>query len=161
MLIRKIKYQLLFFFIWSHFSATKWPPGRNLNFPNLITHFLDTPKHIQRYDLSILQNVGGIRGSRTFCEKVFVFFTNFLTPMTTEDFVKPFYKTKWHSIESSSKSSVCLFIRCKSSLKKKNNVRDGRTIGQNRVTTIYPQFSTISNVYFQFQSKKFDISRHN
>lgn len=45
--------------------------------------------------------------------------------------------------------------------KKKTNVRDGRTIGQNRVTTIYPQFSTISNVYFQFQSKKFDISRHN
>lgn len=128
MLIRKIKYQLLFFFIWSHFLATKWPPGRNLNFQNLITHFLDTPKHIQRYDLSTLQNVGGIRGSRTFCEKVF-FFTYSLTPMTTEDFVKPFYKTKWHSIESSSKSSVCLFIRCKSSLKKNKQTweTDGRS----------------------------------
>lgn len=159
MLIRKIKYQLLFFFIWSHFSATKWPPGRNLNFPNLITHFLDTPKHIQRYDLSILQNVGGIRGSRTFCEKVFGFFTNFLTPMTTEDFVKPFYKTKWHSIESSSKSSVCLFIRCKSSLKKKKQ-RERRTDdrteqGNNNIPTIFHNFKCIFSVsieeiwYFQ------------
>lgn len=133
-------------------------PRTKFKFPKPYYAFLGHPKTYSKIWFVYFTKCRRNSGKQDFLWKSFCL-TNFLTPMTTEDFVKPFYKTKWHSIESSSKSSVCLFIRCKSSLKKKKQ-RERRTDdrteqGNNNIPTIFHNFKCIFSVsieeiwYFQ------------
>lgn len=98
------------------------------------------PKHIPRYVLPTVENVKGIRGSWLLCEKrhCLLSLLSYMYPQDNQKFVQTILQKTYHP-KSNSKSSVCLFIRCKITFRKKN-MTDRQTDGRKKKTSKHLNF---------------------
>lgn len=101
------------------FSASKWHQGQILKFSKPYCSTIGYPQNIFQDMLPTVENVRGIRGSWFFCEKrhCLLSLLSYMYPQDNQKIVQTFLQKTCHP-NSNSKSSVCLFIRCKITLRK-------------------------------------------